>query len=168
MTLTHEVAHVFRVLGFSLLGATIGLTLLDGSTHVLHASAATHASDLSFVVPTPPENVHDVVMPLRRDPFEVPSTSKDFSRFDQLDGMVLPANDGAKWMPFTSNVAAGNLHVLAVSVGEHSSALIENGSKIFAVSIGDQITGQKVEKISRSGVLLDGGDLLPVSDGGTP
>lgn len=78
-------------------------------------------------------------------------------------GFVLPANRGAAGTPLAS-AASGVPTVTAVVTGPSPRALIDDGEHVRVVGIGDMLGGSRVRAIDGSGVRLQNGMLLALTE----
>lgn len=136
------------------------------------------AFDARFAVAQPQSVWHDKPPAVARDPF-VPETSTAASgdaatleansvvgmHVTQGDsiGVVLPPNRGAAETPLGSGTP-GIVTVTAIVVGPSPRALIDDGERVRVVGIGDMLRGSRVFSIDKSGVRLQNGTLLALTE----
>ncbi len=164
MIVSDELRSQLFEIGLSLLVGGLVLAFIDGSEN-LSAQAATASSTGKIVVPSLPLMIDDEVVPLVRDPF---SYDVKTSLGGGYSPGTLPANAGARWMPLVGSDVGTGLRLVALSVGSHSSALLDDSGSLVTVSNGDVLHGRRVIRISDSGILWDDGSVLRVLGGVAP
>lgn len=78
-------------------------------------------------------------------------------------GFVLPANPGAAGTPLATGTS-GMVTVTAIVSGPSPRALIDDGGHVRVVAIGDMLGGLRVLGIDASGVRLQNGTLLALTE----
>lgn len=164
MIISDEGRSLLYEIGISLLAGGLVLASIDGSEHSSVRAAAV-SSIGQLVVPSLPVMIDEKVVPLRRDPFAYVVGVSSGGRDPQA---MLPANAGAQWMPLVGPGVETGLRLVALSVGSHSSALLDDSGNLVTVSDGDELHGRRVVRITDSGIRWDDGSILRVSGGGLP
>ncbi len=164
MIISDEARSLLYEIGLSLLAGGLVFASLDGFEN-LSAQAAAVSSAGKMVVPSLPMMMNDAVVPLLRDPFSYASASSPIGGSPQG---TLPANVGAQWMPLESSPVGTAVRLVALSVGAHSSALLDDSGSLVTLSDGDVLHGRRVVRISESGILWDDGSVLRVVGGSLP
>jgi hypothetical protein len=77
-------------------------------------------------------------------------------------GWVLPANRGAAGAPLI-DAAVGAVNVTAVVTGSSPRALVDDGTHVRVVSIGDALAGSRIAAIDGNGVHLQNGTVLALA-----
>lgn len=96
-----------------------------------------------------------------RDPF-MPEAGMQVTQGDPL-GFALPPNRGAAGTPLQGG-AFETPRVTAVVTGALPRALIDDGTQVRVVAVGDMLAGSRVIAIDQSGVHLQTGAVLSVAE----
>jgi hypothetical protein len=83
----------------------------------------------------------------------------------ETTGYVLPANRGAVGTPLV-DAPLESVNVTAVVTGSSPRALIDEGTRVRVVAIGDMLAGSRVAAIDGRGVRLQNGTLLVLAQEG--
>ncbi len=137
------------------------------------AQSANHTSPIS--VPDLPGKLEFPAISVERDPFvsdappasaqaRLPFSADNSPTMDDI-GIVLPPNDGAR--SATPVMSAPGIPVVrGVVLGDVPEALVDFGSGVKVVSVGDSIGNDNVRTIDAGGVTLSSGLRLRIA--GTP
>ncbi|MHB8461267.1 MAG: hypothetical protein ACYDA1_01340 [Vulcanimicrobiaceae bacterium] len=162
MSVSDDLRSLLYEIGWLLVAGGLLLAFMNGAEN-FSAQAAALTMVHRVVVPQLPELVDDAVVPLVRDPFARVFVS---ARAGHDPQMTLPANAGALWMPMGGSTERTGLRLIALSIGPHSSALLDDSGSLVTVSEGDVIHGHRVVRMTQTGIMWNDGSVLRVDDGG--
>ncbi|MEO9170268.1 MAG: hypothetical protein ABI282_10955 [Candidatus Baltobacteraceae bacterium] len=153
----------------------LSIALSCSSVALLPLSAQSSSSGASDRGPIVAASIPDVPSALRfpevvvsRDPF-VPAAGAQSVKpvVDTLvpDGIVLPPNSGADGIPGGENTApVPRAIVRAIVLGPQSRALVEMGSAVKILEVGDSIGSAVISSIDANGINLSTGLHIPLTE----